>query len=73
MNRSDRTHLQALDSALAKLAAAEKRTLLDLRRAGFTFRDLAQARAFQTKLRTAARAQASLVDLMSHWTTRRTA
>lgn len=65
MSRGDRARLASLDSSLLKLETAEKQALLELRRAGFTFKTIGQARAFQERARLLVRTQAEAISDMN--------
>jgi hypothetical protein len=72
MNRSDRDRLAVLETELLKVAAAEERSLIRLRRAGFHFTGIGQARSFLTKTREVARMQAQHVEMLNEFTDRST-
>lgn len=55
MERAERTRRQRLGSALERLDAAERRTLADLRYAGYAFTTVEAARRYWSQLRAADR------------------
>lgn len=67
MSRSDRARANALDAALRDrkkdITAVDTRTLRRLNAAGFAFRSIAEAAAYQDRLRATARANAALIDM----------
>lgn len=67
LSRGDRAKLATLDTAMSKLATAEKQALLEINRAGFGFKSIQQARAFQDRARLLARTQAEAIsDMTKH-------
>jgi len=65
LSRGDRAKLATLDTAMSKLATAEKQALLEINRAGFDFKTVQQARAFQGRARLLARTQAEAISEMT--------
>lgn len=65
MSRGDRGRLAILDTSLSKLETAEKQALLELRRAGFDFKTIQQAKAFQDRARLLVRTQAEAISEMT--------
>lgn len=77
MSRSDRALANALDATLRDrqkdVTAADMRAMRRLKDAGFGFRSIAEAVAYQDQMRAAARAQAALIDMQDEITRRKTA
>ncbi len=69
MSRSDRARANALDAALRDrqkdIRAVDARTMQRLNSAGFAFRSIAEAAAYQDQIRAAARANAALIDMQN--------
>lgn len=65
LSRGDRNRLAILDTAMSKLATAEKQALFELRQAGYEFKTIEQARAFQERARLLVRTQAEAISEMS--------
>lgn len=67
LSRGDREKLATLDTALLKLETAEKQALLEINRAGFGFKTIREARAFQDRARLLVRTQAEAIsDMTKH-------
>lgn len=77
MNRSERAQMALLDTAIrqrrAAMADADRRLLAASRRAGFAFRTVAEALAYQDRVREAERVNAARVTMHEQATERRIA
>ena len=71
MNRDDRTAMTHLDRELDRLEQTEKDVLFKLRRAGFYFDTIAQARKFRARIRATTREAAATVSLLHQYRTER--